>query len=53
MNGAKLQTSHSWRSHATDGTLNQKTSLSVQIENYAISLYKKVGFEIIDENNED
>nr|WP_320023219.1 GNAT family N-acetyltransferase [uncultured Draconibacterium sp.] len=29
------------------------TSLSVQKENYAVKLYKKVGFEIIDENDED
>ena len=29
------------------------TSLSVQKENYAVKLYRKVGFEIIDENDED
>ncbi|GHU56707.1 hypothetical protein FACS189411_08040 [Bacteroidia bacterium] len=31
----------------------KQTSLSVQKENYAIKLYKKVGFEIVDENDED
>ncbi|MFB6340961.1 GNAT family N-acetyltransferase [Saccharicrinis sp. FJH62] len=31
----------------------KQTSLSVQKENYAVKLYKKVGFEIIDENDED
>ena len=30
-----------------------QTSLSVQKENYAVHLYKKLGFEIIAENNED
>ena len=30
-----------------------QTSLSVQKENYAVKLYKKLGFEIISENNED
>lgn len=30
-----------------------QTSLSVQKENYAVRMYKKLGFEIIDENNED
>jgi len=30
-----------------------QTSLSVQKENYAVKLYKKLGFEIIHENNED
>ena len=31
----------------------KQASLSVQKENYAVKLYKKLGFEIIDENNED
>ena len=31
----------------------KQTSLSVQKENYAVNLYKKLGFEIISENNED
>lgn len=31
----------------------KQTSLSVQKENYAVRLYKKVGFEIIEENDED
>jgi Acetyltransferases len=31
----------------------RKASLSVQKENYAVALYKKVGFEIIDENEND
>ena len=30
----------------------EQTSLSVQKENYAVRLYKKLGFEIVDENNE-
>jgi len=30
-----------------------QTSLNVKKENYAVKLYKKLGFEIIDENNED
>jgi len=30
-----------------------QTSLSVQKENYAVKLYKKLGFEIIDEHNDD
>ena len=30
-----------------------QASLSVQKENYAVKLYKKLGFEIIKENNED
>ena len=30
-----------------------QTSLSVQKENYAVKLYKKLGFKIIHENNED
>ena len=30
-----------------------KTSLSVQKENYAVSMYKQLGFRIIDENTED
>ncbi|RNC64896.1 GNAT family N-acetyltransferase [Proteiniphilum sp. X52] len=31
----------------------KQTSLSVQKENYAVKLYKKLGFEIIAENDED
>ncbi len=31
----------------------QKVSLSVQKINYAIRMYKKVGFEVIRENEED
>ncbi len=31
----------------------QQTSLSVQKENYAVKMYKDLGFEIIDENKED
>ena len=31
----------------------EKASLSVQKENYAVKLYKKLGFEIINENKED
>lgn len=31
----------------------QKTSLAVQKENYAVKMYKNVGFEIIDENAEE
>lgn len=31
----------------------EQTSLSVQKENYAVKLYKKVGFEIVEENDED
>lgn len=31
----------------------QQASLAVQKENYAVKLYKKVGFEIIDENEEE
>lgn len=31
----------------------EKTSLSVQKENFAVRLYKKVGFEIVDENEDD
>ena len=30
-----------------------QTSLNVKKENYAVKLYKKLGFEIIDENDED
>lgn len=30
-----------------------KASLAVQKENYAVKMYKKVGFEIIDENDEE
>ncbi|SDX44722.1 GNAT family N-acetyltransferase [Eubacterium barkeri] len=29
------------------------TSLAVQKDNYAVNMYKQVGFEIIDENNEE
>ncbi|MEA4918803.1 GNAT family N-acetyltransferase [Proteiniphilum sp.] len=31
----------------------KQTSLSVQKENYAVGLYKKLGFEIVAENDED
>lgn len=31
----------------------QKTSLAVQKENYAVKMYKNVGFEIVDENEEE
>lgn len=31
----------------------EKCSLAVQKENYAVKLYKKVGFEIVDENEEE
>lgn len=31
----------------------KRASLAVQKENYAVKLYKKVGFEIIDENEEE
>lgn len=31
----------------------QQASLAVQKENYAVKLYKKVGFEIVDENEEE
>ena len=31
----------------------EKTSLAVQKANYAVKMYKKVGFEIIDENDEE
>jgi ribosomal protein S18 acetylase RimI-like enzyme len=31
----------------------EQTSLSVKKENYAVKLYKKVGFEIVEENEED
>ena len=31
----------------------QKTSLAVQKENYAVKMYKNVGFEIVDENQEE
>lgn len=30
-----------------------KTSLAVQKDNYAVSMYKKVGFEIVDENDQE
>lgn len=31
----------------------QKASLAVQKENYAVRMYKKVGFEIVDENEQE
>lgn len=31
----------------------RQASLAVQKENYAVKMYKKVGFEIVDENNEE
>ena len=31
----------------------KQTSLSVQKENYAARMYQKVGFEVIDENEEE
>ena len=31
----------------------EKASLAVQKENYAVRMYKKVGFEVIDENDEE
>ena len=31
----------------------KKTSLSVQKKNYAVEMYKKLGFKIIDENKEE
>lgn len=31
----------------------EKTSLAVQKENYAVRMYKNVGFEIVDENEEE
>lgn len=31
----------------------EKTSLAVQKENYAVKMYKNVGFEMIDENEEE
>ena len=31
----------------------EKTSLAVQKENYAVRMYKNVGFKIIDENDEE
>lgn len=31
----------------------KKTSLSVQKENYAVNMYRKIGFEVIDENEEE
>ena len=31
----------------------EKVSLSVQKSNYAVSMYKKAGFEVIDENEEE
>ena len=31
----------------------KKTSLAVQKDNYAVKMYKKVGFKIIDENKQE
>ncbi len=31
----------------------KQTSLSVQKQNYAVSMYKKVGYQIVDENDEE
>ena len=31
----------------------QKASLAVQKENYAVRMYRKVGFEIVDENGQE
>lgn len=31
----------------------KKTSLAVQKDNYAVKMYKKVGFKIIDENEQE
>ena len=31
----------------------KKTSLAVQKENYAVKMYKNVGFEIVNENEEE
>ena len=31
----------------------KQTSLSVQKENYAVNMYRKLGFEIVEENDED
>ena len=31
----------------------KRASLAVQKENYAVKMYKKVGFEIVDENEEE
>lgn len=31
----------------------KKASLAVQKANYAVKMYKKVGFEIVDENDEE
>ena len=31
----------------------RRVSLAVQKDNYAVKLYKKVGFEIVDENDEE
>lgn len=31
----------------------KQTSLAVQKKNYAVKMYKKVGFEIVDENDEE
>jgi len=39
-------------SYLTEKGYNQ-TSLSVEKKNYAVSMYKNLGFEIIDENKED
>ena len=31
----------------------KQTSLSVQKQNYAVNMYKKVGYQIVDENDEE
>lgn len=31
----------------------KQSSLAVQKENYAVKMYKKVGFEVVDENDEE
>ena len=31
----------------------KQTSLSVQKANYAVDMYRKVGFEVVDENEEE
>lgn len=31
----------------------KQTSLSVQKQNYAVKMYKKTGFQIVDENEEE
>lgn len=39
--------------HELKETGYKQTSLAVQKENYALKMYKKVGFEIIEENDEE